>query len=80
MGLMRLLGSFRRTYLVIFTLLLVIYLIISFRDWQSDFSTWFLRTQNWGMLIFISLLGYAIVTVLTKLLQWEVRTQTRRRR
>jgi len=79
MGWTRLLGSFKRTYLVIFTFLLVVYLIISFRDWQADFSTWFLRTQNWGMLIFISLLGFAIVTILTKLLQWEFRTQTRRR-
>ncbi|MFH1239674.1 MAG: hypothetical protein V1672_00480 [Candidatus Diapherotrites archaeon] len=79
MGWMHLFGSFRRTYLVIFTFLLVVYVVISFRDWQSDFITWFFRTNNWGMLIFISLLGFAIVTILTKLLQWEVRTQTRRR-
>ena len=72
----RILGSFWRTYLFIFVFLIVVYLIITFRDWQADWTIFFLRTQNWGMIVFLSLLGFLIVGILAKLLQWEFHVQS----
>lgn len=79
MGLRRVFGSFEKTVLVLVVFLVVIYLVISFGEWRNDFTTWFLRTNNWGMLIFIMLLGFLISGILVKLVQWEIRVQRKRR-
>ena len=54
---------------------IVAYFIIGFRDWQADFTTLFLRTGRWEMIIFLSLVGFVAITVLIKLLQWLFRME-----
>ena len=70
-------GSFWRTYLFIAIFLIVIYLLVTFREWQTDFSDWFLKTGNWSMLVFITLFGFLVWNIFVKLLQWEFRIQSR---
>jgi len=58
---------------------IVVYTLIVFRVWGSDFTMFSLRTGDWGMIIVITLIGTAVSMVLTKLLQLEAWVETRPR-
>lgn len=58
----------------------VVYTLIAFRVWGSDFTMASLRTGDWGMIIVITLIGTAVSMALTKLLQLEAWVETRQRR
>jgi Kef-type K+ transport system membrane component KefB len=56
---------------------IVLYVSLRMRFWSGDFTTYFLRTENWGMLLLITLIVYIVSTILTKLLQWQFRLETK---
>jgi len=55
---------------------IVVFVSIRMRVWGGDFTTYFLRTENWGMLVLITLIVYAASAILVKLLQWQFRLET----
>ncbi|MDD5163298.1 MAG: hypothetical protein PHD95_03765 [Candidatus ainarchaeum sp.] len=61
-------------FLVAFAI--VLYVSLKMRFWSGDFTTYFIRTENWGMLVLIFLIGYIVSTILTKLLQWQFHLET----
>jgi uncharacterized membrane protein YdbT with pleckstrin-like domain len=56
---------------------IVLYVSLRMRFWSGDFTTYFLRTENWGMLLLITLIVYIVSTILIKLLQWQFRLETK---
>ncbi|MDD5148181.1 MAG: hypothetical protein PHH08_01825 [Candidatus ainarchaeum sp.] len=56
---------------------IVVYVSLRLRFWSGDFTTYFLRTENWGMLVLITLIGYIVSTILTRLLVWQFHLETR---
>lgn len=55
----------------------VIFVSIRLRFWSGDFTIYFLRTENWGMLVFITLVVTAVSMILIRLLQWQFRLETK---
>ncbi|MBN1940793.1 MAG: hypothetical protein JW772_01270 [Candidatus Diapherotrites archaeon] len=58
-------------------LAIVVYALFGLRVWSDDWTTYFLRTQNWVMLIAISIAVMAVSKVFIWLLQWQFRAETR---
>lgn len=59
---------------------IVVYVIIEFRIWSDEFSGYFFRIGDLGMLVFVLLIVTAVTMVLSKLLRWEARAITKPRR
>jgi len=66
-----------RILIFLISFLIVAYVYVSMRLWSGDFTTYFLRTQNWGMLGLMFMIIYIFSTVLTKILQWQFRIETK---
>ena len=61
----------------IFSFAIVLFVSLRFRMWSGDFTMYFLRTQNWGMIAFLLIIGTGVSMILTKLLQWQFRLETK---
>ncbi|MDD5163508.1 MAG: hypothetical protein PHD95_04850 [Candidatus ainarchaeum sp.] len=55
---------------------IVLFISLQLRLWSGDFTLYFLRTGDWGMLLFMLLVTTAISMVLIKLLQWQFHIET----
>jgi len=66
-----------KLFIFLIAFAIVLYVSIRMRLWSGDFTFYFIRTENWGMLLLITLIGAAVSMVLIKLLMWEFRIETR---
>ena len=79
MGVTRLLSITEKILIVLVAFGVVVYARVAWMEWSEDFTKPFLMTGNYLELIFIFLAGMIIATVLTKLLQFEIRSLTKPR-
>jgi hypothetical protein len=70
--------------LLLITLGAVVYFLLIFREWSTDWTEFFFRTDNWGMIVLVTLIITAVSMLFILLFRWEfkafARPERRRRR
>jgi len=61
----------------LFSFGIVLFVSLRLKLWSGDFTRYFILTGNWGMIILLLMIGYIVSEVLTKLLMWQFRIETR---
>jgi len=68
--------NFYRILVSLLGLVVLFYILISFRIWSMDWTDYFIKVGRWEEIIFVSLIVAGISMVLIKLYQWHIRLQT----
>ncbi len=71
------LSLLEKTIVFVFSFFAVILFLSNFRIWQLEWQEYLLRAEKWPEIIFIFAVVTALTLILTKLLQWEYRVETR---
>jgi len=69
--------NFFKMLITLGAIVLGLYVIMAFRFWDNDWTDYFFRTGRWEEIIFVSLVGTAVSTIVMWLLKWHVRAQGR---
>ena len=72
--------AFKSTVFVLIAIAMVLFIRVIWMEWSGEFTIPFLRTGRITEVVILFAIGAVITIVLTKLLQWEFRAETRPRR
>ena len=68
--------NFYKILVSLIGLIIVFYILIEFRIWSGDWTTYFIKVGKWEEIIFISAIVAIISMLVLKLYGWHLRAQT----